>query len=105
VVAGRDRPGGIVSDNRAELTLTAILAWANRKRSPGITSPRASWGKNAFSTVGYATSCRPKYRCVGHQCQAFEGVVVGYRRDAQTSPIGHLVMQEVEHSALVRPGE
>jgi hypothetical protein len=42
-------------------------------------------------------------RCVGHQRQAFAGVVVDYRQDALTPPLGHLVVHKVEQPALVRP--
>jgi putative transposase len=61
IVAVRGRPGGIVSDNGTELTSTAILAWSDRrKRSPGTTSPQASWSTMPslrVSMAGCATSC------------------------------------------------
>ena len=32
IVARRGRPGGIVSDNGADLTSNAILAWSDRQK-------------------------------------------------------------------------
>ena len=64
-----------------------------------MVSGRPRWSMMIASSS--RATLQPRQRCVGHQGQALTRAVVDHGQDAEATPVGHLIGDEVQAPALV----